>query len=116
MPKDKRETTIQHRLRWWREERAGVSLRKLQELLNEALPEEHRISFNTLANYERPEPSGDFSQVKGKPVLALECAGPFTRLFLGEQDVGWAGRHEHRVCGSNAEERLTSAEYRQECL
>jgi hypothetical protein len=80
MPRDKLET-IQHRLRWWREERAGVSLRKLQELLNDVLPEEHRISFNTLANYERPEPSGAVKPGPRAEILAgLKTLYPDLRL------------------------------------
>lgn len=69
-------TDLPQRLRTWREGKPDLSLRRLQALLNQVLPKEQRVSFNTLANYEKPGSPGPRAEVVG----ALKDLYPNLRL------------------------------------
>ena len=80
--------TIQSRLRHWREEIRGLSLRDLRAAVNAHLPEPERVSLGTVSNYERP-PGADGAGAGPRAgyLAALKRAFPELRLrwlLLGE--------------------------------
>lgn len=102
--------SIQERLRYWREEIRGLSLRDLQEAVNARLPEEERVSLGTVSNYERPPgPGGSRAGPRAGYLAALKRAFPDLRipwLLLGEgqptelgQRVGTAADLEGAAAG-----------------
>lgn len=81
--------SVQDRLRYWRQEIEGLSLRELRRRVNEALPDDAAVSLGTIANYETPADEDGRSRAGPRTefVVALKRAFPYLRLewlLLGE--------------------------------
>lgn len=70
--------TIGDRLRRWRTEVRGLSLRELRDAVNEHLPPSRRVSLGTVSNYERSGEDG--AGPRASFVAALKAAFPELRL------------------------------------
>lgn len=69
---------IGDRLRHWREDVKGLSLRELRDAVNGHLPPRRRVSLGTVSNYERS--GGDRAGPRAGFVAALKEAFPELRL------------------------------------
>ncbi len=81
--------TVQSRLKCWRAEIKGLSLRELQARVNAHLPATQALSLGTVSNYERPPESGAAPRPgpRAEFLVALRRAFPDLRiewLLLGE--------------------------------
>jgi hypothetical protein len=80
--------SVQERLRFWRKEVKGLSLRQLQHSVNAQLPADMQVSLGTVANYERaPQADGRRAGPRAEFVAGLKRAYPELRLawlLLGE--------------------------------
>lgn len=80
--------SVQERLRFWREEVKGLSLRQFQRSVNARLPADMQVSLGTVANYEHaPEADGRRAGPRAEFVAGLKRAFPELRLewlLLGE--------------------------------
>lgn len=88
-------SSVQGRLRHFREGILGLSLRELQSAVNAGLPAEERVSLGTVSNYERsPEPGRRSAGPRAEFLGALKRAFPRLRLpwlLLGEGEPTLVG-------------------------
>ncbi len=81
--------TVQSRLKYWRVEIKGLSLRELQGRVNGRLPPDQALSLGTVSNYERPPESETAARPGPRTefLVALKRAFPDLRiewLLFGE--------------------------------
>ena len=79
--------TVQTRLRFFRKEVQGLSLRDFRARVNAELPEQARVSLGTLSNYEREAQGSSRAGPRAEFLAALKRAFPPLRLewlILGE--------------------------------
>ena len=79
--------SVQLRLRFFREDVVGLSLREFRRRINAELPDQARLSLGTLSNYERSEDRRPRAGPRAEFIAALKRAFPPLRLewfILGE--------------------------------
>jgi len=90
--------TVQDRIRYFREEVKGMSMREFQRLVNAELAEPDQVSLGTISNYERtPEPGKRRASPRAEVLAAMGSAFPELRLpwlLMGE---GEPTEMAHRV-------------------